>query len=308
MIEIKHRLTGAVIYTAPDATTTREALEAAIRAHADLAGADLAGAYLAHADLAGADLAGAYLAHAYLAHADLAGADLADANLADANLAHANLADANLAHANLAHADLADADLAGANLADANLAHANLAHADLADADLADADLAHAYLADADLAGANLADANLADANLADARNVPSGTERIDPPEPYERIPGDGMESRRRRAERYRRRHPNIPVVESLDSKILARVESGDGKLDMSQWHSETCNTTHCRAGWAIALAGEAGYALERERGSQAAGAAIYRASTGRVPHFFASNEAALEDIRRRAAEEAARG
>jgi hypothetical protein len=144
-IQIKHRWTDAVLFTfeATDeqqqsGMAMRHALEAAVEAHANLAGA-----YLAHANLAGA----------YLAHANLA-----DANLADAYLAHANLADANLADANLAHAYLAHANLADANLADAYLAHANLADANLADANLAHANLAHANLADANLAGAKWRD------------------------------------------------------------------------------------------------------------------------------------------------------
>jgi len=272
------------------------------RGEADGARADLAGAYLADANLARADLADANLAGADLARADLAGADLAGANLADANLAGANLAraylagaylaDANLARAYLADANLADADLAGANLADANLARANLAGADLADANLA-----RAYLADADLADANLAGADLADAYLADAKNAPADlAAHKDPSTPYvRRLPTP--EELASCAAAYRAAHPTVPVVEQLDAKILAAITSGGGKLEMGSWHS--CETTHCRAGWAITLAGEAGAALEEEHGSQRAGWMIYRASTGRVPHFFASNERALEDIKR---------
>ena len=71
----------------------------------------------------------------------------------------------------------------------------------------------------------------------------------------------------------------------------------------MSDWH--TCETTHCRAGWAIHLAGAAGYALEQKLGSaELAGRAIYLASTGRAPSFYASDEDALEDLRRCATEE----
>jgi hypothetical protein len=69
----------------------------------------------------------------------------------------------------------------------------------------------------------------------------------------------------------------------------------------MDQWH--TCETTHCRAGWAIHLAGVAGKVLEHCCGSNVAGALIHIASSpaleGKVPNFFASNEAALADIRR---------
>jgi len=139
------------------------------------------------------------------------------------------------------------------------------------------------------------AGADLAGANLADARNVPPGVDKTDPPEPYQRK-GRNLAAH---AQRYRERHPEVPVMESLDSKILAAVTTGGGTLDMGHWHDESCRTTHCRAGWAIHLAGAAGYALEKQHGPQRAGAMLYRASTGRAPHFFASNERALEDIRR---------
>jgi hypothetical protein len=66
----------------------------------------------------------------------------------------------------------------------------------------------------------------------------------------------------------------------------------------MTTWH---CSTTHCRAGTAIDLAGDAGYELEERVGSWLAGAMIYVKSTGRreVPDFFASDDDAREDIER---------
>ncbi len=198
-------------------------------------------------------------------------------------------------------ANLADANLAGANLAGANLAGANLADAYLADANLAGANLADAYLADANLAGANLAGAYLAGAYLAGAylagaKNVPSGTEKSDPTKPYKRV--INSKDRSARAKEYRKRYPEVPVIEKLDKKILEVVESGKGKLDMGAWHSNSCKTTHCRAGWAITLAGEKGASLEAKVGPQHAGRLIYLCSTGRAPHFFATNERAMEDIR----------
>jgi hypothetical protein len=67
----------------------------------------------------------------------------------------------------------------------------------------------------------------------------------------------------------------------------------------MQTWHS--CNTTHCRAGWAVHLAGEAGYALERFHGPLLAGQLIYRESGYPIsPVRFFDNEAdALEDMRK---------
>ncbi len=226
------------------------------------------------------------------ARANLAGADLAGAYLAGAYLAGANLAGANLVGADLAGANLAGADLAGAYLAGANLAGAYLAGADLADAYLAGADLADAYLADANLAGAYLAGADLAGAYLDPA------VERVDPPTPYVR--GAVVHDYASRAKRYREHHPEVPVVENLDQKILESVTTGGGSLEMKDWH--TCETTHCRGGWAIHLAGEPGYALQGKLGVERAARAIYLASTGRAPHFYATNERALEDIRRCAA------
>jgi hypothetical protein len=226
-----------------------------------------------------ANLEGAYLEGAYLE-----GAYLADANLADAYLEGANLADANLEGAYLEGANLADANLADANLERANLEGANLEGANLADANLADANLADANLERANLEGANLADANLADANLEGA--YLAGAEK--------------------RAERFRARHPEVPVVANLDQRILDVIAAGAGKLEMSQWHSTSCETTHCRAGWAITLAGEAGKKLEEEHGPARAGGMIYRASTGRVPHFYATNDDALKDIQECAARQKA--
>jgi hypothetical protein len=89
-----------------DFQSLRNAVEAAVRAGADLAGARLDEASLAGADLAGADLAGADLAGADLAGARLVGADLDGADLAGADLAGADLAGANFYGADLYGADL----------------------------------------------------------------------------------------------------------------------------------------------------------------------------------------------------------
>ena len=83
--QIKHKKTQVVLFEI-DAENLKEAVVAAIKAKADLAGAYLAGADFAGADLRGANLAGADLAGAALAGADLAGADLRGADLAGADL------------------------------------------------------------------------------------------------------------------------------------------------------------------------------------------------------------------------------
>src|SRR6185295_830967 len=95
-----------------------------------------------------------------------------------------------------------------------------------------------------------------------------------------------------------------IPVVENIDQKILEAITAEGCSLNMGAWH--TCKTTHCRAGWAIHLAGKEGYALEKKLGdSEMAGRMIYTVSRPGVPYpdFYAPTEVALEDIKKCAAE-----
>jgi len=100
-VEIKHRYTGALLFTYD--------------------GADLREAYLREANLRGANLSGANLYGANLSGANLSGAYLYGANLRGANLSGAYLREANLRGANLSGANLYGADLSGANLSGANL-------------------------------------------------------------------------------------------------------------------------------------------------------------------------------------------
>jgi hypothetical protein len=181
----------------------------------------------------------------------------------DARLQGANLQGANLEGANLRYARLRGANLEGANLEGANLRYANLEGANLRYANLEGANLEGARLEGANLEGARLEGANLRYAKLRNAIGL-----------------------------------PDAPVVDDLDAKILAMVDGPDahGSLDMDVWH--TCETTHCRAGWAIHLAGEAGYDLESRLGSATAGSLIYYASTGRIPNFYATTDEALADLR----------
>jgi uncharacterized protein YjbI with pentapeptide repeats len=160
--------------------------------------------------------------------------------------------------------DLRGAHLSDADLSGVDLRGAYLSGAYLRGADLRGADLRGEDLSDADLSGAYLRGADLSGAYLSGA--YLSGA--------------------------------NIPTVENIDAKILAEIEAG-GKLDMRLWH--TCETTHCRAGWAIALAGKPGKELEEKVGSNAAGALIYAASRPGlpVPNFFATDEEAMADIRK---------
>jgi hypothetical protein len=69
----------------------------------------------------------------------------------------------------------------------------------------------------------------------------------------------------------------------------------------MGTWH--TCETTHCRAGWVVHLAGEAGYTLEKHFKSTAfAAGQIYRKSSDIIvspTKFYDTNTEALEDIKK---------
>jgi hypothetical protein len=74
----------------------------------------------------------------------------------------------------------------------------------------------------------------------------------------------------------------------------------------MSDVHS--CRTTHCRAGWVVHLAGEAGYELENFHDWDLAARLIYRESGYEInpARFYDSNEEALADMKRLAEQEAA--
>ncbi|TVQ34031.1 MAG: pentapeptide repeat-containing protein [Phycisphaeraceae bacterium] len=222
------------------------------------------------------DPAGASAIRAKLRYADLRYADLSDANLSDANLRYADLSYAKLSDANLRYANLRYA-----NLRYANLRYANLRYADLSDADLRYANLRYANLRYADLSYANLRYANLRYANLSDADLRYADLSYADL--------SDAKLS-------------GAPILTDIDAKILAAIRDG-GELRMSDWHA--CETTHCRGGWAIHLAGDAGRALEKEYGSGAAAALIYAASRPgkRLPDFYANDEDAMADIEACAAE-----
>jgi hypothetical protein len=165
---------------------------------------------------------------------------------------------------------LRDADLRGAVLRDADLRGAVLRDADavLRDADLSGADLSGADLSRAVLNRANLSGADLSYADLRGAKGL-----------------------------------PEAPIIPNIDAQILKAIENG-GSLDMGDWHS--CETTHCRAGWACVLAGYRGGILEANTSSYLAGRLIYEASRpGQpAPNFFAGTEDALKDIRECAAKD----
>jgi len=91
---------------------------------------------------------------------------------------------------------------------------------------------------------------------------------------------------------------PPVPAIEDIHKRVFEAVSKPDA-LDMTSWH--TCNTTHCRAGWVVHLAGEAGYALERFHNTELAAQLIYLASGYEINpcRFYETNEAAFSDMHR---------
>lgn len=168
-------------------------------------------------------------------------------------------------------ADLRDANLSGAYLRDADLSDAYLSGANLSGANLRGAYLSGAYLRGANLSGADLSGADLRGADLRDA-NL--------------------------------RGAPECLKIKNIHQTVY-KAASQEGRLDMSTWH--TCGTTHCRAGWVVVLAGEAGKALEFSIGTPAAAAIIYLASDSKLekmPDFYTDNETALKDMKQLAEKE----
>jgi uncharacterized protein YjbI with pentapeptide repeats len=170
-------------------------------------------------------------------------------------------------------ADLSDAYLSGADLSGANLRGANLSGADLSGADLSGANLRGANLSGADLRGADLSGANL--------REI--------------------LET--------------VPLIPNIDAAILAAIEANKAKgtngLDMGSWHGKEgvdetnwCGTTHCRAGYAVCLAGKEGFDLEKQYGTPMTATLLYMKSTpdAALPSFYCTDDEAMADIRARAA------
>lgn len=102
---------------------------------------------------------------------------------------------------------------------------------------------------------------------------------------------------------------PETPIIKNIHQKVLQAVT--DGKLKMDTWHAddaknengEYCGTTHCRAGWVIALAGKAGVEMESIFGTENTALQIYHKSSPNINvspvKFYNSNEVAMEDIKR---------
>jgi hypothetical protein len=99
---------------------------------------------------------------------------------------------------------------------------------------------------------------------------------------------------------------PPVPVIPNIHQAIY-EAASRPGSLEMCDVHR--CENTHCRGGWAVALAGEAGYDLEKFFNWELAAMKIYHASDPNFrinpARFYDSNEDALADMKRLAEAEA---
>ena len=91
-----------------------------------------------------------------------------------------------------------------------------------------------------------------------------------------------------------------VPFIKDIHQTVYQAASVPPEALDMSTWHK--CETTHCRAGWIVTLAGAGGAALEWALGTAAAAALIYIKSDPKlekIPNFYATNEEALADMKR---------
>ena len=93
--EIKHRYTGAVIYSC-EAETFRECAERAVKEKVSLRDADMSGADMSVADMRGADMSGADMSWADMRRADMRGADMRGADMRVADMRGADMRGADM--------------------------------------------------------------------------------------------------------------------------------------------------------------------------------------------------------------------
>ena len=190
-------------------------------------------------------------------------------NLSDCDLSGSNLSGSNLSGSNLSGSNLSGSNLSGSNLSDCDLRGSNLRGSNLRGSNLSDCDLSGSNLSGSNLSGCDLRSSNLSGRNLS----------------------GSNLSG--------------VPEIKNIHQAVYAAA-SNAGALDMGRWH--VCETTHCRAGWVVTLAGAAGAAMEFCLGTPAAAALIYLKSDpniGEIPDFYTDNETAMADMKRLAELEA---
>lgn len=98
---------------------------------------------------------------------------------------------------------------------------------------------------------------------------------------------------------------PPVPVIPNIHQTVYIAASNPEA-LAMENVH--TCEKTHCRGGWVVTLAGEAGRALEAFYNWELAALLIYDASDPNFKinpaRFYDSNEDALADMKRLAEQE----
>ncbi len=289
--EWQKRLAVVALYRAAR-TSAGESLNFANLSHADLRDLDLSGqlgdvdffqASLDEADLflsvlhgarmigttlRGANMRSMLMCDAILHFARLDGADLTGARLIGTRFTYGSLREANLSRVNANNADFSEANLSGADLTLGSFEGACFDDAIFTGATITNAWFGGATFNRAVLVGVNLTTANFSGAIIEGAI-----------------INHDDLR--------------DIPVVPDIHKAVYAAASAPDA-LDMRTWHM--CETTHCRAGWVVTLAGEAGAALEEKYTTETAATLIYLASDPlikAIPDFHASDDDALADMRR---------
>jgi len=93
---------------------------------------------------------------------------------------------------------------------------------------------------------------------------------------------------------------PSIPKIENIHQAVY-KAASKENAFNMDSWH--TCETTHCRAGWVVHLAGAAGKELEKAIDTPLAAIRIYRNSSEIevkwALRFFETDKVAMADMKR---------
>jgi uncharacterized protein YjbI with pentapeptide repeats len=215
-----------------------------------------------------ANLRSVLMMNAGLQYARFDQADLSGSRLIGSRFTHGSLRDTDLRRVNANNADFSQTDLVGANLEYGSFEGCCFDQAILTGAKITGADFNNVTFKGAVLRGLDLTAANFSGAFIEGAFIS------------YEDF-------------------ADTPVVPNIHKAIYAAA-SAHGALDMRTWH--TCETTHCRAGWAVTLAGSAGAALEEKVGTPSAATLIYLASDpqlNRIPDFLASDEDAMADMKR---------
>jgi uncharacterized protein YjbI with pentapeptide repeats len=267
---------------------------------------------LSFADLSGADLrdvrVSAELGQVDLSHASLEDADLSLAVMNNVSMVGTSLRKANLHSIHMTGAKLHSARFDGANLASARLIGSHFNNSFLREADLSRVLADKVDFSESDLSGANMKLGSFEGCCFDGAVLTGANTDGA-------WFDGSTFKGAILTGLDFSRAHWNGAVIEGaiidpqdhFETPIIPDIHRAiyevvrvPGAFNMGTWH--TCETTHCRAGWTVTLAGEAGAALEDKLGTSTAATLIYLASDPsltRIPDFHASDDEAMADMKR---------